>query len=129
MMLQAKKPGYKKLKKPITDQRIEWGIHASEGITWGQVDEEYIRKIIQLKKEGLQETMLEIEALEEELTRRELVAEAELPMALQCLRYGYLPLVQKFHPDRGGDAQKMRELNAAYEAVKELIAQQQKTSS
>jgi hypothetical protein len=124
-MLQAKKPGYRKLRKPIKDQVIEWGVHAGEGIAWGDVDSDYIRSIIQRKKDTMQNEALEIEALEHELTRRELVAEAELPMAVQIIRAGFHLLCQKHHPDIGGDAQKMRELNAAHEALKELLAAQQ----
>src|SRR5262245_35739567 len=127
-MLQTQRKGYRKLRKPICKQPIEWGIHASEGITWGDVDDEYIRKIIQMKKEGLHDAALEIDALEDELARRALVAEAELPMAQQIIRYGYLPLAQKYHPDKGGDGKKMRELNAAYEGLKELLAAQQPTA-
>jgi curved DNA-binding protein CbpA len=47
-------------------------------------------------------------------------------MAQQIIRYGYLPLTLKYHPDRvGGDEKQMRELNAAYEGLKELLARQQ----
>jgi DnaJ-class molecular chaperone len=52
------------------------------------------------------------------------VAEAELSMAQQIIKAGYHALAQKYHPDRGGDANQMRELNAAHEGLKETLAQQ-----
>jgi hypothetical protein len=122
-MYKAAKPKYQKLQKPLKDQPVEWGIHASEGITWGQVDSDYIKKLLKAKRE---DAAMEIEALEDELQRRELIEEAELPMAIQITRHGYLPLSLKFHPDRpGGSDKKMRELNAANEWIKALIAAQQ----
>jgi hypothetical protein len=121
-MLTTPKKAYQKLRKPIKDQVIEWGIHAGEGLTWGEVDEDYLRKILRFKEDDY---AMEIDAIKDELARRELVAEAELPMAVQLVRAGFHLLAQKHHPDKGGDVQKMRELNAAYEALKELLAAQQ----
>jgi hypothetical protein len=108
----------RKLRKPLKNHLIEWGDHAGE--TWGEVEKDYILWLVEEKEQ-------ELDALKDELNRRELLEEAELPMAYQMIRYGYLPLAQKFHPDKGGDEKKMRELNATYEGVKELLAMQQTT--
>jgi hypothetical protein len=111
------KASYRKLRKPIKDQPVEWGMYGGQGLTWSQVDEGYLRFMIQ-------NTAMDLDALQDELARRELVAEAELSMAQQIIKAGYHALAQKYHPDRGGDANQMRELNAAHEGLKETLAQQ-----
>jgi hypothetical protein len=106
------------LQKPLKDKVIEWGQH--KGLRWSEVDEEYLRFIIALKKQA----PIEIDALEDELARRELVNEAELPMAEQIVKAGYWVLALKYHPDAGGTDKQMRELNASCEGLKVLLKQQ-----
>jgi hypothetical protein len=104
------------LQKPIKDKVVTFG--KNEGMRWGEVDREYIEFLLASKKE-------EVDALEDELRRRDLIEEAELPMAEQIIRAGYHVLAQKHHPDKGGDEVKMRELNASHEGLKELLSMQQ----
>jgi hypothetical protein len=104
------------LQKPIKDKVVTFGAH--QGRRWGEVDREYIEFLLASKRE-------EIDALEDELHRRDLLEEAELPMAEQIIRAGYHALAQKHHPDKGGDEAKMRELNASHEGLKELLSMQQ----
>jgi hypothetical protein len=91
-----------------------------KGWAWVDVPDDYLEYLIEMKEEQIQE-------YRDELTRRQLLQEAELPMAEQIIRAGYHALAQKHHPDKGGDETKMRELNASHEGLKELLSMQQTT--
>jgi hypothetical protein len=64
-----------------------------------------------------------IEECKEELTRREAAAEATLPWVQRVVETGYRELARRHHPDHGGDGDSMRELNAAIEALREMVRQ------
>jgi hypothetical protein len=116
MMLTKRR--WTQLRKPIKNIIVTFGEH--EGQVWGDVDRSYIEMLLASRK-------IEVEAFEDELNRRDLLEEADLPMAEQIVRAGYHALSQKHHPDHGGSDAKMRELNAAREGLKELLSMQQAT--
>lgn len=116
--MQAQPPRrYPEFKKPIKDMPITFGKYAALNLTWGEVERDYIEYLLNLERQ-------KVEAYEDELQRRDLVEEAEVPMAMRLIQAGRNALAQVYHPDKGGSEAQMRELNAAYEAVKELISMQ-----
>lgn len=58
---------------------------------------------------------------EGERQRRELLEEAELTMVEQLVKAGFRELAKRHHPDYGGSATAMQELNAAHEWLKEAL--------
>jgi hypothetical protein len=63
-------------------------------------------------------TVREIEA---ELERRDRLDDAELSWAERLVQAGFRALAQQNHPDRGGNTRDMQAINAANEAMKELL--------
>lgn len=62
----------------------------------------------------------QIEAATKELTRRQMVMEANMGMIDRIIAAGYRTLSKQLHPDiPGGDHKQMQALTAAYEAMKQ----------
>lgn len=89
---------------------LQWGKYKGSHIS--AVPDDYIAFLIRQKKEDLK-------IYEDELERRQNANEASLSMMDRLINEGYRSLAKKFHPDAGGDPQKMRELNATYDQVKQ----------
>jgi hypothetical protein len=64
------------------------------------------------------ETVREFKA---ELERRDTAEEASLSFIERIVTTGYRELAKKNHPDLGGDTDAMKQVNAAAEALRELI--------
>jgi hypothetical protein len=80
-----------------------------------EVPDEYVDYMVQQKRRDLQ-------LWEGEQHRRELMHEAELPMIEKLVKAGYHALAHKYHPDRGGDEDAMRQLNAAMAQLQEIVS-------
>jgi hypothetical protein len=85
-----------------------------EGWDLADVPDDYVDYMAQQKRKDLQ-------LWAEEQQRRELMREAELSMIEKVIKVGYRTLAQQYHPDRGGDEETMRQLNAAMAQLGELI--------
>lgn len=67
-------------------------------------------------------------ACAEELQRREQAEEAKMPMIERVVAAGFHTLARKLHPDLGGSTVGMQELNAAHEALREMLRSSQAAS-
>jgi hypothetical protein len=79
-----------------------------------EVPDEYVDYMVQQKR-------CDLRIWEEEQQRRELMREAELPMIEKVVKAGYHALAHKYHPDRGGDEDAMRQLNAAMAQLQDIV--------
>ncbi|MFY9531246.1 MAG: J domain-containing protein [Candidatus Acidiferrales bacterium] len=92
---------------------LRWGKYRGEDIR--TIPAEYLEFIL----ESAQETIRDCTA---ELERRALVEEASLSWAERIIQSGYRELARRHHPDiHGGDGEEMRAVNAAAEALRELL--------
>lgn len=90
-----------------------WGKHKGEHVS--VVDAKYLEYII-----GTSRTTIDL--LQAELDRRKQVEEANLSVAERILQAGYRELSKQVHPDITKDnGERQRELNAAMEALRELL--------
>jgi hypothetical protein len=63
-----------------------------------------------------------VESCQAELDRRELVEQAQMPMIRRLVESGYKTLAKQVHPDAdGSDGREMTELNAAVQALREMV--------
>jgi Putative quorum-sensing-regulated virulence factor len=77
-----------------------------------EVPESYLRWLAMDTKQRLA-------TYENELTRREMDAEASASWMEKIVRIGFKELAKRHHPDAGGSTRDMQGLNAAYEALSE----------
>jgi len=61
-------------------------------------------------------------AIEAELNRRQQLEDSSESMLDLIIKTGFRELSKRFHPDAGGDQNRMRELNGANEELKELLS-------
>lgn len=85
-----------------------------EGYDIRDVDREYLEWL----KEHSERT---INMVTEELERRDNDAEASMSWMERIIAAGYRELSKKHHPDRGGDPEEMKELNASHDLLKEAL--------
>lgn len=78
------------------------------------VPEEYLRWV--LNNQDLTKKIVE-----QELARREALELAESSWMERIIKAGFRELAKRHHPDVGGTDSEMRELNAAFEALKEHL--------
>src|SRR5438874_1951481 len=95
-------------------QRLRFGKYKGESIS--SVPSEYLQFLID-------SAVTTIEECKQELTRRESAAEATLPWVQRVVESGYRELARRHHPDIGGSNEEMQQLNAAVEALRELVRQ------
>jgi hypothetical protein len=93
-------------------KRLRFGKYKGESIS--SVPSEYLQFLIE-------SATTTIEECKEELTHREAAAEATLPWVSRVVETGYRELARRHHPDAGGNTEEMRELNAAVEALRDLV--------
>jgi hypothetical protein len=60
-------------------------------------------------------------ACREELQRCEQSEQATMPMIDRIVTVGFRALARQHHPDAGGETSNMQDLNAAHEALRELL--------
>lgn len=100
----------------------EWGEVITErgkyrGYAIGVIPQDYLEWLRDRSKAT-------VDVIEQELTRREQVAQGDSSLVSRIIATGYKQLATKAHPDHGGDTNAMRELNAAYERLKEIVKDQ-----
>jgi hypothetical protein len=61
------------------------------------------------------------ERIETELARRAALAEADLSWMERIVKAGFRELSKRHHPDLGGDVADMKEINAAYAALRHKV--------
>ena len=79
-----------------------------------QVPEEYLDWLIRSSQE-------KIKMCQDELSRREIAAEASLSWLEKLVKTGWRELTKRHHPDVGGTTAEMQEINAAYEKLKSFV--------
>jgi hypothetical protein len=88
-----------------------------EGWDIADVPDDYVDYMVQQKRKDLQ-------LWEDEQKRRELIREADLSWVEKLIKAGHRALAQKYHPDRGGNAEDMQAINAAAEQLKDFAMAQ-----
>ncbi len=91
-------------------------------LNFGKYKDKHIREIPDDYLNWIKDNNVKlIEQIDKELTRRESDAEANMPLKEKIISMGYKALAKQFHPDLGGDLDKMKNLNLAVEDLKEMI--------
>src|SRR5579863_1825300 len=93
---------------------LTYGKHRGSDIR--DVPREYLEWLLH----SSQETVVAIEA---ELERRDLAEMADASWVEKIIRTGFRTLALQHHPDRGGDAAKMRDLLAAHDRLQSMLGE------
>ena len=91
---------------------IKFGKYRGYDIT--EVPIEYLEWMLEANRRTISE-------IEEELERRKLAEMAKMSWLERVIATGYKELAKKHHPDVGGDAHEMQQINAAVELLREMI--------
>lgn len=90
---------------------LQFGKHKGSDIR--DVPLEYLEWLADSNRETL-------EAIEEEIERRERLEEANMPWIERLIQAGYRELAKRHHPDVGGDTNSMKEVNAAADKLRDM---------
>lgn len=89
---------------------FKYGKHKGQSIH--DVPDDYLSWMVKSGQENIDLAM-------KELGRRQSLADANLSMVDRIIKEGYRSLAAKLHPDKGGSASQMQELNGSYESLKQ----------
>ena len=93
---------------------LTYGKHRGSDIR--DVPREYLEWLLNSSRET-------VTAIEAELERRDLAEMADASWVEKIIRTGFRTLALQHHPDRGGDAAKMRDLLAAHDRLQSMLGE------
>jgi hypothetical protein len=99
----------------LLDDRQVFARGRFQGMHLREVSSNYLQQLIDTNQDT-------IDVLQDELARREAIDEANQSTIEKVITAGYREMAKRLHPDAGGDADQMRELNAAVAKLRDLAA-------